>query len=389
MRKINSFLGIVFIIIFSFQAFSQNKQAIVPILTADSLSSGNFKDVLTSFFSLTINDLTGPSKEVKFTSNIFAIMLKSNSNLLVDTNYLKYTAYRNFNIDLDVKDSNDRFNNLSVGLKYAIVNKRDYTVAKTFVPLFLHKASKLIQFGDTIKAKIGAINDIPTKVKLQEQANKFCQDTSLIPFSKLDIQLQAIVKESYSKVYNVDFTKLKEYNNYSFRKAANAIYDSIKNSFQNKVLWTLGANFSKYTDPHQLSNLTFTTEFLKGFINPDAATNLELAIDGSYNLSDDSTKTASNLNRGVITGSLGLNWVVKGWGHNQSFLELKIAASENAVVSGMYKGESQNVFTMDGTLRIRVSDSFWVPIQIKYDPKSGNVFGFLNITSNFNWLSHK
>jgi hypothetical protein len=52
-------------------------------------------------------------------------------------------------------------------------------------------------------------------------------------------------------------------------------------------------------------------------------------------------------------------------------------------------GETKSRFTADGVLRFRVTDDLWIPIDIKYDPKVGKVFGFLNITSNFDWLGAK
>src|ERR1700758_3976836 len=71
---------------------STGPHTVADVLTADSLASGNTKDVLTSFFQLAFNKLTGPNKELDFTSNPFALMLKSDTTLAVDTNYVKYRA---------------------------------------------------------------------------------------------------------------------------------------------------------------------------------------------------------------------------------------------------------------------------------------------------------
>ena len=115
-------LTVIFLLQFHYTS-AQKDTAVVAVLTADSLASGNYKDVLTSFFKLSFQDITGPQKEVKFTANLFALMLKSNPDLVVDTNYKRYTAARNFNIDLDAKlDSSSKYNGFSLGLKYAIYN---------------------------------------------------------------------------------------------------------------------------------------------------------------------------------------------------------------------------------------------------------------------------
>jgi hypothetical protein len=68
-----------------------------PILTADSLATGNYKDVLNSFFQLAFDRLTSPDKTLKFTGTPFAVMAKLDTVLLVDTIYKKYRTLRNLN----------------------------------------------------------------------------------------------------------------------------------------------------------------------------------------------------------------------------------------------------------------------------------------------------
>jgi len=88
MNKLNKVFFMTTCMVVGFiPASAQNKSA-TPVLTADSLASGNYKNILTSFFQAATNDLTGPSKGFEFKSNIFAIMLKNNPNLIIDTNYL-------------------------------------------------------------------------------------------------------------------------------------------------------------------------------------------------------------------------------------------------------------------------------------------------------------
>src|SRR6202008_343289 len=109
-----------------------------PALTADSLASGNYKDVLKSFFQLSFEKFTGPDKELKFTSTPFAVMAKLDSTLLVDEKYLKYRTLRNINFSFAAKiDSVFKFNGYSSEIKYAIINKRDETVSKAFTEMVL------------------------------------------------------------------------------------------------------------------------------------------------------------------------------------------------------------------------------------------------------------
>src|SRR3982751_5635416 len=110
------------------------KDTVPLIFTADSLATGNYKDVLSSFFQLAFNNFTGPNKELRFTSNPFAVMAKWDSTLLIDTNYYRYRHLRKLNFSFAGKlDSAYRFNGFSSSIKYALVDQRDITVSREFI----------------------------------------------------------------------------------------------------------------------------------------------------------------------------------------------------------------------------------------------------------------
>src|SRR5687768_525040 len=72
-------------------------------LTADSLASGNYKDIFKSFFQLAFNRFTSDNKELEFSSNPFAIMARANPKLLIDTSYVRYKNLRNLNFSFAAK----------------------------------------------------------------------------------------------------------------------------------------------------------------------------------------------------------------------------------------------------------------------------------------------
>jgi hypothetical protein len=118
----------------STQVIAQKITTPNPVLTADSLATGNYKDVLNSFFQLAFDRLTSPDKSIRFTGTPFAVMAKLDTTLLVDTSYTKYRTLRNLNYTFAVRlDTAYKFNGFSSGIKYAIINKRDETVSKAFV----------------------------------------------------------------------------------------------------------------------------------------------------------------------------------------------------------------------------------------------------------------
>jgi len=52
----------------------------------------------------------------------------------------------------------------------------------------------------------------------------------------------------------------------------------------------------------------------------------------------------------------------------------------------LYADEKRDRLILNGTLRLRIYNDIWVPLEIKYDPDAGNVFGFLNVRANFTAL---
>ena len=54
----------------------------------------------------------------------------------------------------------------------------------------------------------------------------------------------------------------------------------------------------------------------------------------------------------------------------------------------LYLSEKHETNTLNGTLSIRVFNEVWIPIEIKYDTKDHNVFGFLNVVTNFKALGN-
>ena len=89
-------------------------------LTADSLASGNYENILSSFYQLAVTNLTGPNKELKFTTNPYAIMLRHDSTLAYDRAYQRFRYWRKLNFTVDAKlDSALNFNGFSLGATYA------------------------------------------------------------------------------------------------------------------------------------------------------------------------------------------------------------------------------------------------------------------------------
>jgi hypothetical protein len=386
MNKKAFFIVTMAILIFSaFPTYSQKKPN--PFTTADSLASGNYKDVLTSFFQLAFDKLTGKEKELKFTSNPFAIMMRADPDLAVDTSYKKNRVLRNINFNFALKlDDNYKFNGFNSGINYAIINKRDYTIYDEFIDLVIIRNYEYTQLNKGIGQAITGIADTSLKNLLREQRGKMF-GTPDFTFDKLDPKVRGIILgvindsslSSIARLVNKD----KKAN---LSKSIREGYEEVKKNFQNRLLWTIGVNDTTYKDQLLFSNIYFYSQVLKGVINPAQKSNLEIDIRTSINLVDDTARSGRDLKRRVFRFEPGLNWVVKSRNTNLSMLELKFSGCYNHILNGMYSTEKKNYFTFNGTFRVRIINDIWIPLEFKYDPDSGNLLGFLSVRANFNGL---
>lgn len=364
---------------------AQKKKA-DAVLTADSLATGNYKDVLTSFFQLAFDNLTGKDKQLKFTSNPFAIMMRANPDLIVDTNYQRFRTLRNLNFGFNVKlDSNYKFNGFASGVNFAIINKRDYTVYKEFLHLVRANNEEYEILNKAVGATMSRLADPVLMNTLREQTSKLLNDKNF-NYSKLDAQVKPII-DSIIKANNLVrlLQMINRDANVNIAQTIASEYEGVKESFKKRALWTVGVSDTTYADQFLFSNVVFSSQFLKGVYNKSNH-NLELDLRGAYNLINDTLLAGRDLKRGLLNVEGGLNYVWRSQKTDLSFLEFKMSAAYMTILNGLYPGERKELFTLNGTLRIRVIDDVWVPVQFKYDPKTGNVFGLLNVKVNFSAL---
>jgi hypothetical protein len=361
----------------------------IPLITADSLASGNYKDVLSSFFQVAVQNLTGPNKDLRFSSNPFAIMLRANPKLAVDTSYLKYTALRNLNFSFDARiDSNYNLRGFASGIKYAIINRRDVTISHHFLDEVFQKNDEYNKLYFAIMAKAQVADTAKgLRKRLKTQGQQLLTDGNF-NFNMLDADVKAVVMQIATDNNLVAFKQLVTSNpNTNIHNIAKLNFDAIEKSYQNKGLWTIGLGDTSYSDGRLFKNVQLSTEYLKGVVNPRQPFNIELDLKATVDYVADSTKGGTNLRRQIFRFEPGINIVLKGKTNHQPYLEFKVSGSYNNIIKGLYATETQINNTINGTLRIRIYDDIWIPFQIKYDTQTHNVFGFLNITTNFTGLS--
>ncbi|WP_462254451.1 hypothetical protein [Ferruginibacter sp.] len=385
MKKIIVILSLL--LIFNF-CIAQKTKTFSP-LTADSLTTGNYKDVLNSFFQLAVNNLIGPDKELKFTSNPFAVMAKMNPELMVDTNYYKYRHLRSLNFSFAGKlDTSYRFNGFISSVNYAIINKRDITISQSFLTSAYNANDEFNRLNDAFNQFIATIADAEERRKVRKIHAAIFMDSSTVTFNKLDKPTQDLIIALANKINASKFLNLIKIDPaINIRKASQQSFDSLKKLFQNKLLWTVGINDTTYKDQFLFSNISISSQLLKGVLNPLRNNNIELDIKTNFNFIDDTVKAGRDLKRSVFSFEPGFNWVLKSKYNQQSLVEFKFSGSYNHVFSGIYKNEKNDRLTFNGTVRVRVFNDIWIPLEIKYDPDRGNVFGFINIKANFKGIT--
>lgn len=383
--KPGKFLVWVALLFFVTTTYAQRQNTpLNKILSADSSASGNFKDILINFYQLAMKNLIGDKKELNFNSNPYAILLKSNPNLAIDTNYRKYRVLRKLNlgVGLNLNDAY-RFNGFSSGIKYALINNRDSSTSKWLLMAALKEDSAYTVLNQAL-AKY-AHDSLPPVLRRPfiEKVNLLFNDPK-IAFNKFDYQFQREVKKiAFAHKLTRFITLINDSPDINVWSAENAVYDKLKQSLQNKFLWTIGVSDTTYKDQFFFSNVLFSTEALKGILDPHAATNVELDIRASVNIINDTLYRNRNLHRSIFSFQPGINWVIKNKQSQLSFFELKFSGGYDHIISGVYANEKRDQINFSGTIRLRITNEIWIPLQFKYDPVNKNILGFLNITTNF------
>lgn len=389
MKKYNWLLLMAIFCVIGSAGYAQKKKAI-PVFTADSLASGNYKDVLTSFFQLAFNNLTGDNRELRFSSNPYALMMRANPDLAVDTSYLKYNHLRNLNFNIALKlDSNFGFNGFSSGINYAIINRRDYTVYTEFLDIVEKSNQSYHLLSEEFALRIGFVRSTnPTLAKkMQDQWTLLTKADGKFTFDKLDTDVKKELRIVAVENKLLDIVNIIDGNQkVSIYSKTQEEYKKAKELFKNRFLWTAGISDTTYSNQFMFSNVAISTQLLKGFSKPNASQGLEFDIKGSWNFIDDTLRAGKDLKRNLLRVEGGVNYIIRSKKTDYSYLELKAAAEYRRVNKAVYVNEEKTLFTLNGTVRVRVFDDIWIPLEFKYDPKNGNVFGFLSVKANFTAL---
>ena len=382
----------ILLLLLSFFTASAQDNAAKMIYTADSLKSGNSKDILTNFFQLAFNNLVGSNKEFSFSSNPYALMLKRNPQLNKDIYYKKYKPLRKLNFSFGMRlDSSFNFNGFTSALKYSLIDQTDVTASKV-VALKL-KEDKLGKERDLLNAAITTYIQKEFKgsdselIVLQKNRNALFQEEK--PLDALDKDFQNLVRGIVKEKNFIEISEtLSRHPDKSFRELDSLNFVQLKNSIKNNLLWTIALSDSTYKDKFQFANIAVVSEFSKCIFEPEpGANNLEANIKAMLDFSNDTTKAGRNLDRKMFSLEAGLNWVIRDKTNDRPFFEIKFSGSYYRNLGNLYQSEKRDSLTINGTARIRLLNDIWIPVEVRYDPKTGRLLGLLNVKANFSGIA--
>ncbi|MDQ3683665.1 MAG: hypothetical protein M3352_11450, partial [Bacteroidota bacterium] len=200
------------------------------------------------------------NKELNFSSNPFAILLKSDPDLAIDRSYYKYRPLRKTNFSFGLKlDTSYRFNGFSSGIKYALIDKRDSSTSKLLFENL--RNDSLGNEVDELQVKLVtyAKDNYPViaeRKKFNAKINDFLYKD--IPFNKLDTAIQKAVMQIIGEdedAYPHVVTIVRQNPGSNIFAEQRKQYNIYRNEIKNALLWTIGVSDTTYKDEFIFSNI--------------------------------------------------------------------------------------------------------------------------------------
>ena len=368
------------LIIISLKVFSQTDTTILlNKITQDAAASktGQSNDILTNFYQLSLKNIFGKNGEISFTSTVFGIFDSLNKKIEVDTVYRKLRWARNITLNVAGKlDSSDnRIASFGGGLTFSLINKRDITKYDSKLQPIL-KIMEIAEGTALMAAKLRILSRFQDNASQKRRGdeidatiNKFCETHKI---KDIDKELQSTIDTLYGSAKAI-FVQ------------PNVVYNQWKNRISERPLLTFGGN-ANYKPLDKVDTFTLKSDFLFGFYS-GKDTNYEkpweFNLSGSWGTKQSDTTTSIQ----HLHIESGFNKVLTLDEDKNSAMEFKLFAAFDRDLKGTLKNYS--IITANFTYRLRVLKSFWIPLTISYDPKRGNIFGFINLTANIDKYNKK
>jgi hypothetical protein len=366
------------------QTTLSKEQVLQEFQKNENSKSGNYKDILASFYQLATTNLTGDEKSIEFNSTLFALKAKANPELMQDVNFVKERFSRNFQFNFKVNlDDNLSYTGFSGGFTYAIINERDKQLAVLTNTLYGENYTNFMTVIEEIQTELlgnlTAVNR-EQEMELIEKATEDIINGISYEDTETNRYYSAISNRFKEKVQTNSAFEAKEVKD--FVTAFKQLKSNEYNAIDAKPLWTIAADGTADGDG-KFNQASFGTVFLKG----NKAASNEIDIRALLKYAD--TVAVSPMQRLDLTSTAGVNFKLARGKQNVSFFELKAAMEYKAVFKNRLEDEKQHQFYGNAEIRVRIAEDLWFPVMIKYDIENSNFLGFLNVSYNFENLFAK
>jgi hypothetical protein len=359
--------------------------------------TANSKDILTTFFRASIDNLLGTDRRFTFNATLYGIdsLFRKNRPL----SYNKERWLRQNSIDIGITgDSSNRITKFSFGATLSLINKKDIKNNRL--------GDKDIKTLESMAVLMQTIHRSVQDYIAQNHPEEFAADSinraieaswnAADRANNLD-SLHPFITEALrdTALTGSVFRKLKAGNEYitaeeldtDIKKMLTGVdifhetYQQTTQKYARKPLWTLSPS-ATYDRIKKQGEYTLGTALTFGLGKNYTTKPWEFEARGLFQVLNDSTILKSNYRNKPLSVSVGINKVMLANSDQAPKMEFKLFTQYDHQFGDVLPGTDKSVFSFNTTLRVNIFQSLWLPITVKYDPENGNFLGFFSIVAN-------
>ena len=390
------YLLILLITISAFlKSFSQTEKDFKAIAVENNAQkTASSKDIITTFFRASIDNLLGDDHSFTFNSSFYgidSIFRKKGSTISYERE--RSLRQKTFNIAL-TGDDNHSITRFSGGFTFTLVNKKDIKLKKLDSDDLGKLTSMSISIANLKKGLIDYIGEKYKNEHIIDSLNRILNSSWNTAAKNHDFsKLRSFIYDALKDSLLIPIMKKADQtlNEKGIEEIIDGIlkgidpfhetYKSIAQKYSRKPLWTFSPT-AAYDRINKQGEYSFVSEFTVGLGKNLSKKPWEVEIKSAFTISNDTSIRKVNYENKPLTLSLGINKVWIENGEKEPKMEFKFFTQYDYQLGNVPAGKDAGVFTLNTTLRINVFKSLWLPITVKYDPENGNFLGLFAVTAN-------
>ena len=349
----------------------------------EKLKSQNLKDAFATFYQIALKNSDVNEKSLNLNGSLFSLYYAHDKAKVQQYSEDQIRFLRNFNLNAKINLNDDyQYQGYAVGFQWAIINARD----TKFMNLTQDEAFMLYDelLLSVLREAVTPLEDaiLNGQIPAAEQAAQFQKLLSLMSQVIRD-ELDAVRKDPLGKqlltlcdqqiAKNAQLQAIGMMTTNDLVQKRKERYRQLIADTEKLPFWSVNP-YAKTDTQGRINQGAFESIFLW------SGKRGELDVRAKYNYAD----TLSTGVREKMGITLGYNFK---WGATQdevSVFEVKFSGAYQRVFRGLLADEAREKLSAVADIKFRLSENFILPFTLQYDPKQGKLFGFLNLTYNFN-----